>query len=310
MKTCFIGSGSIGKRHIINFVETSKALGFKIDVDLLRGTENPLPDSIEALIQNQYQSMKDLPDDYDIAFVTNPTYLHYDTIMQVIEKTKHMFIEKPLFHTIDLEFPESLFKKGNIYYVAAPLRFSPIIEFLKSEIDPSTIYSARAVSSSYLPDWRRGADYRSSYSAQAWKGGGVILDLIHEWDYMRYLFGDPMKILKLSGKYSKLEIDCDDLALYLAQYHNKMIEIHLDYFGRKSMRQLTLYTEDDTIAADFIENSIEYRVTGQKINLPAEDMYKKEIRYFINLITGSGSNLNPPKYAFETMKFAFGEGMI
>ena len=83
-------------------------------------------------------------------------------------------------------------------------------------------------------------------------GGGVSLDLIHEWDYLKLLFGKPRKHFYLCGTKSELEIDSDDIAVYIAEYTDKIVELHLDYFGRRSVRLLELFTESGTMKADFI----------------------------------------------------------
>ena len=61
------------------------------------------------------------------------------------------------------------------------------------------VYSARVLCSSYLPGWRPGVDYRTVYSAHKDMGGGVTIDLIHEWDYLVELFGKPEKMYNFKG---------------------------------------------------------------------------------------------------------------
>lgn len=65
------------------------------------------------------------------------------------------------------------------------------------------------------------------YSAHKALGGGVTIDLIHEWDYLVDLFGVPETICNIRGKYSDLEIDSDDLSIYIAQYPTLLAEVHL-----------------------------------------------------------------------------------
>ncbi len=67
-------------------------------------------------------------------------------------------------------------------------------------------------------------------------GGGVSIDLIHELDYLCYLFGLPQRVRLEKGKYSSLEIDSDDLALYQLAYPDKLAQIYLDYFGVSARR--------------------------------------------------------------------------
>ena len=154
----------------------------------------------------------------------------------------------------------------------------------------------RAISSSYLPDWRPGTDYRDTYSAHKEMGGGVSIDLIHEWDYISYLVGFPQSVKSIVKRQSKLEIDSDDIAVYIADYKDKVVEVHLDYFGRKAVRRLELFAEDDTIIADLIDQKIEWLYSGKEISLAEDrDSYqKKELQHFLNIMPGrvsSGSNI-------------------
>ena len=51
-------------------------------------------------------------------------------------------------------------------------------------------------------------------------GGGVSLDLIHELDYLTYLLGVPKEIYNIRRQVSLLEIDSDDVSVYIAQLDN------------------------------------------------------------------------------------------
>ena len=89
------------------------------------------------------------------------------------------------------------------------------------------------------------------YSAHKDMGGGVTIDLIHEWDYLVELFGKPEKMYNFKGTYSHLEIDSDDLSVYIAQYPTLLCEVHLDYFGREYRRSIELLCKNGTVTADF-----------------------------------------------------------
>ena len=51
------------------------------------------------------------------------------------------------------------------------------------------------VCNSFLPNWRSNRDYRKSSSLKKVEGGGVLLELSHEIDYIRNLFGVPKHVL-------------------------------------------------------------------------------------------------------------------
>ena len=213
MRICFVGLGSIARRHIKNI----KELFPSYSIDVLRHSANKnLSEDINVLVDKVYYSFDELPDGYDVMFITNPTSLHYETLRKMHNKASHFFIEKPVFEKYDEDIDRIGLREDSIYYVACPLRYSAVIQYLKENIDFSEVYSVRAISSSYLPDWRPQIDYRKTYSANKELGGGVSIDLIHEWDYIFYLIGAPLSTKCFIKRKSNLEINSDDLAIYIA----------------------------------------------------------------------------------------------
>lgn len=306
-KVCFIGLGSIASRHIKNLKDI---FGKEIVIDVLRsGNGKALDEILQNMIGQVYYEYAELPMDYDIIFVTNPTRLHYETMLKVQSHAKHFFIEKPVFETGKEDIEGLELKNDSVYYVACPLRYTNVIQYLKENIDFSKVYSMRCISSSYLPDWRPGTDYRNTYSAQKELGGGVSIDLIHEWDYICYLLGEPQKVHSFIAKKSDLEIDSDDLAVYIAEYEDKLVELHLDYLGRKTIRKIELFTADDSIEADLIEQRIFYRKRGEVVDLnEGRDSYqKKELLHFFDMIDGTCPNDNTIEIACQTLRIARGE---
>lgn len=282
--------------------------GSEYQIDALRHTHEILPENISQLICHQYYSFDDLPDDYDVIFVTNPTLFHYDTVKKVVAKTKHMFIEKPVFDSLDYDLNTLSLRDEGVYYVACPLRHKSIMKYVKENIIlKEKILSSRIVSTSYLPSWRMDMDYREIYSAKKDMGGGVSRDLIHEWDYAIYLFGKPLKAEHMQGHVSDLEIDSDDISIYIAQYPEMFLEMHLDYIGHKTERILQMFTNDKRIDVDLIFNTIyEYQnneLIDQK-QFGEEDFYLKEMQYFLGCIDKDWKNINTIANAYDTLKVA------
>jgi len=168
------------------------------------------------------------------------------------------------------------------------------------------VLAARLLCSSYLPEWRKGRDYRTVYSARRDQGGGAALDLIHELDYARYLFGDPGEMVRVVGKFSGLEIDAEDAAAYILTYTDKLVEIHLDYFGRKARRELELFCEEETYLCDLLANSVTALGSGEASSFPKVDIYEREMEYFLNLLEKGERSFNPLEYALETLRIAEG----
>lgn len=308
MKLCFVGLGSIASRHIKNISMILPKQEWSLDV-LRSGNGRALTEEQKSQIRHVYESADDIQENYDAVFITNPTRLHYQTLKKLHSHGKNFFIEKPVFETGYENLVELELRADSVYYVACPLRYTKVIQYLRRQIDFDDIYSVRCISSSYLPDWRPGADYRQSYSAKKELGGGVSIDLIHEWDYISYLLGEPQTIKSIICKKSNLEIDSDDVAVYLAEYPDKVVELHLDYFGRVPMRKIELFGKDDVIEANLIDEKITYRKSNQVVSLSEErDEYqKKELKHFFKMIVGEAENENSIENACRVLRMARGE---
>lgn len=307
LKVCFIGVGSIAKRHIKNLKSVCEERKIKLHLDILRHSRKELEEELREYVDDCYFEEDKLSDDYDIIFITNPTSMHLDTIKRMNNKGKHFFIEKPIVSVEQLERTGEIeIKKDSIYYVACPLRYTNVIEYLKNNIDISDVNSVRCISSSYLPDWRPGMDYRNTYSAKKELGGGVAIDLIHEWDYVKYMFGKPLDVMSLKGKKSNLEINSEDIAIYIAEYENMFAEIHLDYFGRKPIRQIMIFTNEDTIVGDLIGSKVTYMLSGKVIDFSEKrnDFYIKEMNHFLDMIEGKITSDNDVENAINTLQIA------
>jgi predicted dehydrogenase len=308
MKICFFGLGSIGKRHLKNVTRVLGEYGVAADIHAFRKTRKALEDNTEILINHEIFSEEGLCDDYDIVFVTNPTRLHYDTIRLMANKTKHMFIEKPVFDSREYDTAGLNLRDDGIYYVAGPLKYSKVLQQLKQILATEKVYGIRAICSSYLPDWRPGVDYREVYSARKSEGGGVSIDLIHEWDYLTSLFGFPEAVFNFRGKYSHLEIDSDDISVYIARYKDKLAEIHLDYFGRVPKREVELYTESGIIIGDFISKAVRFSDSREDIRFEEDNdkMYMEEMRYFIDKVINGSKSDNGINHAYRLLRLADG----
>lgn len=307
MRLAFWGLGSIAKRHIRNIDVILQQRQIKAEIDVYRHHVGEASEIKKELPISNVYARTDISDkQYDIFFITCPTAMHYEAIKFCSLHARHLFIEKPVFSEVDADMKGLNLKNNAVYYVACPLRYTSVIQYLKKNIEVNKAFSVRAISSSYLPDWRPGQDYRKTYSAHRALGGGVHIDLIHEWDYLTSLFGMPESVTYAGGKFSDLEIDSDDIAAYIGVYHNRLVELHLDYFGRKTIRECQLYFADETIKADIANGVVYFLKSGKKIELHEErDAYqKRELEHFLDIIDGKCKNDSTIQHAVDVLKIA------
>jgi len=309
MNIAFVGIGSIASRHIRNLIKCLKERHLSYSIDVYRsGFGRPIDDSISTFINNQYDVKEDVRKDYDIVFITNPTSLHFDTLVKFKDHGNFFFIEKPVFDSVDVDLNKLSPIDDDKCYVASPLRYNPVIQYVKSMINNKNIYSCRAICSTFLPNWRPGVDYRSTYSAHKDMGGGVEIDLIHEWDYLSFLFGLPKKVNSIISRKSNLEIDSNDIAIYIAEYNDMLIELHLDYFGRKETRQLQLFTDGDAITCNLLTGEIEFAKDNKIIKLDYErDTFQiAEMNHFLDMVQYGNKSDNTIEHAIKVLKIAKG----
>jgi len=303
IKICFFGMGSIGKKHLKNLVKILNERKIEFEIDVVK-RKKELDKEVKEYINNIYRIDEFIPSFYNIVFIVNDTSVHIETLNLMKDYSDNFFIEKPL--SLNLSGFELKDYRNKKIYIACPMRYSSVMDYLKKKVDFAKVYSVRAICSTYLPDWRPKVDYRNNYSAKKELGGGVTLDLIHEWDYLTYLLGFPEKIFNLNKKVSHLEINSDDLSIYIADYRDKLVELHLDYFGRTPTRKVEFFLKEGTIVGDFIENSIILE-NKEKIILPKEDVYIKEMNNFLNIIFDKKDNFNDLEQAYKVLKLIKGE---
>lgn len=306
-KVLFTGLGSIGTRHLKNLHAVAAQRGLAVEAWALRSSARPLPPETRSLLAGELADPADL-DRYDAAFVTNPTSLHFETLRLLRGKADALFIEKPIFDTTEKQLADCL-APGQKAYVAAPMRWCGVMLALKEKLPVLRPYSARVICSSYLPGWRPGVDYRTVYSAHKVMGGGVTIDLIHEWDYLVELFGKPLAMYNFKGTYSELEVDSDDLSVYIARYPHMLAEVHLDYFGREYRRSIELFCREGTAIADFGAGTLTLPDGAvEHYEEPVNQRYLREMDYFLTYLqSGAGESVNPPAMALEVLKLTLGE---
>jgi hypothetical protein len=304
IKICFFGMGSIGKRHLKNLVKILKERKIEFEIDVIK-RKKEINNEVKDYIHNIYKADEFKPNFYDIVFIVNDTSVHIETLKLMKDYSNNFFIEKPL--SINLNgFELDDYKDKNIY-VACPMRYSNVMDYLKKNMDFTKVYSVRAICSTYLPDWRPTIDYRDNYSAKKELGGGVTLDLIHEWDYLTYLLGFPEKIYNLNKKVSHLEINSDDLSIYIAEYRDKLVEVHLDYFGRIPTRKIEIFLKEGTVIGDFIKNTVILENSSEVDLSDSVDEYIKEMNNFLDIIFNGKDNFNDLKHAYKVLKLIKGE---
>jgi predicted dehydrogenase len=193
-----------------------------------------------------------------------PSSIHY----KYINKIENLFlginvlIEKPLFN----KYYRTSKNYNNNYFIGFNLRFHPVIKFIKKFIVKKNIIFININSSSYLPNWRKGKNYKKTVSAQKNLGGGVLLELSHEIDLLRWMFKKIKIINVFNKKISKLRIDCDDILSAQGLINDKIyFNLNLNFFSRNDQRKIQIDGDKFSIDGDLLENKINIFEKKRKI---------------------------------------------
>lgn len=248
MKTVLIiGYGSIGKRHATILSK------FKSIRKIIILTKQKI-ESFETI--SNISQIKNTNPDYIVIASTTDKHFKYLSLCEKIFSKKIILIEKPLFNKY-----QNISIKKNRVFVGYNLRFHPVIQELKKQIRDKNIFNINIQCFSYLPDWRTNKDYTKTNSARKTNGGGVLLELSHELDFVRYLFGKYSIKYIFNKKIGNLDIDTDDVLVLNASIKNEfrksiLLTINLNFFSRILRREIIINGNDLNIHANLLDPKI------------------------------------------------------
>lgn len=239
LKVGVFGVGHLGKFHLNNWkeIEGVKLVGFF----------DPNNDNAKEVVEKygikRFMDEDKLIDSCDAIDVITPTTLHYDICMKAVRKGKHVFVEKPITHTLqegkDLV---NMVREANVkLQVGHVERFNPAYLAIKDmHLNPMFIEVHRLAQ--FNP---RGTEV------------SVILDLmIHDIDIILSLVKSDVKNIAASGV--AVMTDTPDIANVRIEFNNGCVaNLTSSRISMKKMRKIRLFQKDAYIGIDFLEKKTE-----------------------------------------------------
>ena len=239
LKVGIFGVGHLGKFHITNWkeIEGVKIIGFF----------DPNNDNANEVINThglkRFSDEEKLIEACDVIDVITPTDLHYEVCMMAIRKGKHVFVEKPLAHTLQegKDLVNMVREAGVKMQVGHVERFNPAYLALKEmNLNPMFIEVHRLAQ--FNP---RGTEV------------SVILDLmIHDIDIILSLVKSDVKSISASGV--AVMTDTPDIANVRIEFNNGCVaNLTSSRISMKKMRKVRLFQKDAYIGIDLLEKKTE-----------------------------------------------------
>jgi predicted dehydrogenase len=239
LKIGVFGTGHLGKFHLNNWkeIEGVKLVGFYEPV------EETAKEVIEKYGLKRYTDVNKLIDACDAVDIVAPTNHHFYLCEKAIRKGKHVFVEKPLAHTIEEgRLLVNMAREANIkMQVGHVERFNPAFLVLKDiKLNPMFIEVHRLAQ--FNP---RGTEV------------SVILDLmIHDIDIILNIVQSDVKNILASGV--AVMTDTPDIANVRMEFNNGCVaNLTSSRISMKKMRKMRMFQKDSYIGIDFLDKKTE-----------------------------------------------------
>jgi predicted dehydrogenase len=279
-----VGVGHIGTNHARLYAAIPSAqLAAVYDVDPARS----------RAIAKKYggtaaKSLEEFSELVDAASVATPTNTHYQVARPLLERGKHLLVEKPITeNTRDAsELAELAARSHLILQVGHVERFNPVLSALEARLTHPRFIEAHRLSP--YPD--RSTDI------------GVVLDLmIHDLEVILHLVRSPVQSIDAVGV--PVLSRGEDIANARIRFENGCVaNVTSSRISPERMRKIRVFQEDAYLSLDYEKQSGEiYRreagkIVRDKVPIEREEPLKQEL---ISFIECAGTGREPRVSGFQ-----------
>jgi len=292
-KILIVGTGEIAQRHYRNILKLNK----KFQIDFFTRRKKKITNKKLKNINYINNFNKAVNTNYFAAILCNPAPYRLKFAIPLAKNGTNLYLEKPVSSgdIMDSIFLLKLCKKKKItLQVGYNLLYLNSLNYLKSLIIKKIFGKIKIVKVNagyYLPFWRK-KDYKNSVSSKKKLGGGVLLELSHEFNYLIWLFGLPSYIFANIGKISDLNVDVEDFANIIFKFKKDITSsCNLDFINKDYTRKLEIiadrgnivwdYKNNTVIEKKFFLNSLKNKI--KKTKFKKNDTYSQSLVNFLNL---------------------------
>jgi predicted dehydrogenase len=264
-----VGLGSIGAQHLA----VIQRLFPEAKIQILRQDETRTKNGLGVTEVSSLDEVKRfLP---EIIVICNATSEHINTALKLEQTDANLLIEKPISDSTKdiVRLIRDFEATGRVLMVGYNLRYLKSLKEFRRHLNEGLIgqpLSVRCEVGQYLPSWRPKKDYRDSVSAKRELGGGVLLELSHEIDYLRWIFGEVDWVRATLLRQSELEIDVEDtvhlnIGFEMITNGRQLIaNLNMDFIRHDTTRRCTVIGDTGSIRWDGISGEVSLFQAGRK----------------------------------------------
>jgi predicted dehydrogenase len=308
LKILIVGNGSIANRHI----NVIKKIFTNVLIGITSRDEKKVIERGDGIILVKSPDIESF--NPDLAIIANPSSFREEICLRLARQKVSMLIEKPFTDNplVAMKLINAFSSCNATIGIGYNLRYLPSLLKFKSLIDDQAvgdILSVKVEVGSFLPDWRKGSDYRNSVSANKSLGGGVLRELSHEIDYLQWIFGDISKVSAITHSSGRLEVDVEDIANLMVEFTNPrdglktLGLIGMDFMRQDSARSCTAIGSMGTLKWDFTSKKVDLFLSKSEgwVNIFSDDndalatTYETQLKSFMKALVDK-STYSPCQY--------------
>ena len=299
-----IGGGSIGERHLRNFLRHEDVSCSLAEPD----------DGRRKVLQEQYEVRRAHADweavdlsEMDGVVICTPTNLHVPMLDQLAAAGVGILCEKPLAITsegVD-ELAARLKRHGTLVDVAFCYRHHPIMEELKQQIkagDLGAVSTALGLITQYWPKMR--TQWPPQYALRRETGGGVIADhMVHWINLLEWLLGAVTSVAAFQRHMKLPDIATEDFGTVTMRFGEDRVGVLTTcMFQHNRQATLQIVGDDASAVFDLDKDHLQiYRAStqtweqGKGTKADADDMLYYQAGHFLACLRGEAT----PRCSFD-----------
>lgn len=264
-----VGVGHIGKNHARLYAALPQA-EFAVIYDTDNAKAQQLAKEFGVIAAT---SLEDFAERVDAASIATPTSSHFQVAQELLERGKHLLIEKPIAeNTADASaLAELAVQRSLVLQVGHVERFNPVLSALEERLTRPRFIEAHRLS----PYPNRSTDI------------GVVLDLmIHDLEIILHLVRSPVQTIDAVGV--AVLSRGEDIANARLRFEDGCVaNITSSRISPERMRKIRVFQEDAYLSLDYQNQSGEiYRrsatgIAREEVEIEREEPLQRQLVSFI-----------------------------
>ena len=303
LRTGILGCGGVAQRHAQTAVQLKDEIELVAFCDADEARARAFAEQFSAgraLTFTDHRAMFARAN-LDLAMVCLPPFAHSDEVDCAAERGIHLLVEKPIALSSELAWRmvDAAERAQIKTQVGFMYRFGAAMQAFKTRFDAGAfgaagLFSARYFCNSSYADWKRSREQ---------SGGQLVEQVIHLFDTMRYLLGEPVSVFSRQANFFHRDIEgytAEDVSATVFGFPNGglgVIYATNGAFPNRWVKEWRIVTQ--RLVAEFADwNHATFTPTGAPDLAPEtisseQDVFALQLRDLVNAIRANGETRTP-----------------